>query len=139
MKIVVDTREKTPWLFKGVATVKRRLRAGDYSVVGLEERVAIERKTLDDFVRSLTAERSRFFRELAILRRYDFAAVVVEASLTDIRAGDYFADFKPKTVLALAIDVEVVQGVSVVFAGDREAAIAWSVLALDRARELHGG
>ena len=50
--IVVDTREQEPYGFNPdlVRPVRRALPAGDYSVAGLEETIAVERKTLDDFV-----------------------------------------------------------------------------------------
>ena len=34
--VVVDTREQRPWTFDGLEVVRRALRTGDYSVVGLE-------------------------------------------------------------------------------------------------------
>ena len=41
-RIIVDTREQSGYSFS-VPTVRRKLEAGDYSVKGLEERVAVER------------------------------------------------------------------------------------------------
>ena len=61
--IVIDTREQAPWTFNKGLVVERfgaafptevgTLDTGDYSVRGLEDRVRIERKSLDDFVRSV--------------------------------------------------------------------------------------
>ena len=48
--VVVDTREQEPYSFDSdkVSAVRKALPAGDYSLVGLEERVAVERKSLTD-------------------------------------------------------------------------------------------
>ena len=60
--IVIDTREQEPYSFDSrlVAAVRRALPAGDYSVEGMEERVAVERKSLDDFVSTVIHARRRF-------------------------------------------------------------------------------
>ncbi len=52
-RIVVDTREKEEYAFP-CAVLHRKLDAGDYSVQGHEDRVAVERKSLADFVHTLT-------------------------------------------------------------------------------------
>ncbi|RPH47035.1 MAG: hypothetical protein EHM91_06585, partial [Planctomycetota bacterium] len=67
--IVVDTREQRPYRFdpQFVVVTRRALPAGDYSIAGHETAVAIERKSLGDFVTSVIHERERFERELARL------------------------------------------------------------------------
>jgi ERCC4-type nuclease len=64
--VVVDTREQEPYSFDSdkVSAVRKALPAGDYSLVGLEERVAVERKSLTDFVSTVIRGRKRFHREL---------------------------------------------------------------------------
>ena len=91
LRIIIDTREQSPFAFTGypVEVAVAALEAGDYSVAGFERRVAVERKELGDLVGCLSGERERFQRELARLRGYDCAAVVVEASSDDLRRGLY--------------------------------------------------
>ena len=108
LRIVFDSREQCPFRFEGfnaVVTVGA-LEAGDYSLAGFERRVAIERKSLPDLVACLGVERERFARELARLRGYDCAAVVVEATADDLRAGHFRAKLNPEaawqSVLAFA-------------------------------------
>ena len=91
--IVVDTRERRGWDFPGA--VRKKLEAGDYSVSGLEHLVCVERKSLADLVQSLTRARARFFREIAILARRRFAAVVVEAAVADLVGHRYASDASP--------------------------------------------
>ena len=91
LRIVADSREQCPFTFAGypVEVGVAALEAGDYSVAGFERRVAVERKALGDLVGCLSGERERFEKELARLRGYDCAAVVVEASSDDLRRGLY--------------------------------------------------
>ena len=53
--VIVDTRETTPYLFQlhGVDIVRLSLAEGDYSAVGYEKLISIERKTKSDAYKSL--------------------------------------------------------------------------------------
>lgn len=68
MKIIIDTREQRPFAFLGqngdIETERGTLSLGDYSLAGLTDRVAVERKSLADLVMCLGKERERFQREL---------------------------------------------------------------------------
>jgi ERCC4-type nuclease len=121
MKIVVDTREQQPWTFEGqpVTTVTAKLDAGDYSVLGLEHRVAIERKSLDDWTGTVLRDRSRFYRELALLRAYEFRCVIIEAGVREIMEGRYKSQANPAAVLGFVAEVAVGQSVPVYLAGSR--------------------
>jgi len=91
MRIIRDSREQAPLTFTGypVEVAVGALEAGDYSLAGFERRVAVERKELGDLVGCLSGERARFEKELARLRGYDAAVVVVESPAGDLRAGRY--------------------------------------------------
>jgi len=67
-----------------VKTQSIGLKSGDYSIVGHEDEISIERKSLDDLYGTLTHGRERFERELERLQSMKFSAVVVEASWTVI-------------------------------------------------------
>ena len=97
LRIVVDTREQEPYTFPvdGISTIRRKLDAGDYSLEGFEERVAVERKSLDDFVSTVIRHRRRFHAELRKMRRLDAACVVVEAGFDDVLASRYTSSAHP--------------------------------------------
>lgn len=79
LEIVVDSHERYAWTFdhQQATTVRRALRAGDYGVsVGEEIVAAVERKSLQDLVSTLTSGRMRYL--LADLAALPAAAVVVE-------------------------------------------------------------
>lgn len=69
MKIIIDSREQAPFTFQhekyaGTVAEPGTLDTGDYSLAGLTDRVAVERKSLPDLVACLGRERERFEREL---------------------------------------------------------------------------
>ena len=122
--IVIDTREQEPYSFdpRLAAVVRRALPAGDYSVEGLETLVAVERKTLDDFVSTLIHSRKRFREELRRLAGYRARCVTVEAALTDILQMRYQGGAHPNAVLGSALSIILDFGVPVFFCGNRQAA-----------------
>ena len=122
--IVVDTREQEPYGFhpERAAVVRRALPAGDYSLEGLESRVAVERKTLDDLVRTVIRERERFRRELLMLSGYEASCVVVEAGLSDVLAKRYRAGAHPSSVLGAVVSIILDHKVPLFFCGDRRCA-----------------
>ena len=96
--ILVDTREQTPWAFT-LPTERATMRTGDYSVSGLEHLIAIERKSLADFVACCGYGRDRFVRELERLRGVRYRCVIIEADLATIEAGDWRGKLTPNHIL----------------------------------------
>jgi ERCC4-type nuclease len=122
--IIIDTREQEGYSFDSrlAATVRRALPAGDYSLEGLEERVAVERKTLDDFVSTVVHARPRFREELRKLAGYKAACVVVEAGVADVLLQRYRGAAHPNAVVGNALSIILDFGVPVFFCGNRQAA-----------------
>lgn len=102
--VAIDTREQMPFGFAGivadakqrklpvvVATKRRTLAAGDYSIVGMEDGIAIERKSIADLFSTIGQSRERFVRELERIQDgpYASAHVVVEGTWAQVLArGD---------------------------------------------------
>ena len=122
--IIIDSREQEEFSFdpKVVASDRAALPAGDYSLAGLADRVAVERKSLDDFVSTVIHNRSRFSRELEKLRVMDFGCVVVEAGLDDVLSGDYRGGANPHSVFGAAVSIIADCGVPVFFCSNRQIA-----------------
>lgn len=100
--ILIDTREpiETAWKFpEGIAVERLKLEEGDYTIKGFEGVVAVERKTLDDFVSSIMLD--RYWNEInrSIDKGYRSFVVVVEASMMDIQNARYTSQIKPASVL----------------------------------------
>ena len=101
--VAVDTREQLDWTFQGlrvdvsdstyprherglpllIPTQPATLNAGDYSIVGHENEIAIERKSPEDLYGSIGRGRGRFQRELERLAAFPGPTfVIVEAPWT---------------------------------------------------------
>lgn len=109
MKIVIDTREQAPLDFsKYNCTVETgTLATADYSLQGLETLAAIERKSEDDLLGSLTQGRERFERELARLRGFSLKSVVCETSWQRLAKGMYRSKMTPHSCLQSIIGLSV--------------------------------
>ena len=122
--ILIDTREQAEFSFdpRLAASERRALPAGDYSVVGLEGLVAVERKSLDDFVSTVIHSRERFHRELRKLAGYRAACVVVEGGVHDVLLGRYRGGAHPSAVLGNALSIILDFRIPVFFCSSRQAA-----------------
>jgi len=112
--IAVDTREQAPFRFTGlragsgqnagviaVAVERKHLPTGDYSIVGYENRIAVERKSKADLFMSVGAERNRFQREIERLNEFEFGAVVIEADFaTLLHVPPFRTKMRPEAVEA---------------------------------------
>ena len=128
--VVVDTREQKPYRYG--RSLRGTLPAGDYSIRGLESRVAVERKEKADAYGSLGRGRARFEREVARLSAYDYAAVVIEADLADFLEAPAFSGMRPRAAVNTLVSWSVKYGVHVFFAGSRPLARALTYRILEK-------
>lgn len=91
LNVIIDTREQTPWHFDPafVSASVQTLRTGDYALAG-DDRFAIERKSLDDFLGTIGTGWGRFNRELQRMDGADFVAKVVIVESDFINTCFYF-------------------------------------------------
>ena len=118
--ILIDSREQEGYMFS-VPSARRKLDAGDYSIEGFEGRIAVERKSMADFVNTVIRGRKRFHKELIKLATYEAACVVVECSFRDLIEGQYRSDAHPKALIGSVMSIIVDFGVPVYFCSDRQA------------------
>lgn len=85
--ILTDTREQAPLPFEHFPTTRTMLQTGDYSAHGMQDLLAIERKSIPDLLRSITQERERFTKELARLRCYPTRALLIVGTHADMKAA----------------------------------------------------
>jgi ERCC4-type nuclease len=124
LPIVVDTREQRPWVFDPSQVIASRaaLPAGDYSLVGLETRVVLERKSIGDLVQTVIHDWLRFRKELNRLSGFDVAAVVVEGNLEQIVRHEYESDALPASVLGRINGIFLDHTIPVLFWGSSQLA-----------------
>jgi ERCC4-type nuclease len=119
--IIVDTREQTPWCFpEDQQVVRAGLPAGDYSIRGYEETIALERKSLNDLVSTVIHQRDRFFKELVKLKSYRRKLVVVEGDVSDIFELRYNSKAHPFSILGAIQNYHAIFNIPFVFWGSRE-------------------
>lgn len=111
--IICDTREQAPYGFQNIKadapdsnrtlvipTKRIALKTGDYSILGYESEITIERKDHSDLYSTLIDGRERFTREFERMTagNFRFAAVVVEASWSRIMQPPPGRKIHPKSI-----------------------------------------
>ena len=103
--LIVDSMEQKPYSFRQfckwfVSIERRKLPVGDYSIAGLEDRVAIERKSLQDLFnyRSPYGSRENFMWACERLGKFAFAALVIEGSISKTLQSNEFSSMHPNAV-----------------------------------------
>lgn len=121
--IVVDSREQTPLTFTRLQSVDGTLYTGDYSIVGLEELFAVERKTVPDLCACCCGDnRARFERELHRIRGFQFKRLLIVGTEEQIFRGRYLSGVTPQAVFATLACFEVRYDLPVVFVRSPELA-----------------
>jgi DNA excision repair protein ERCC-4 len=118
---IVDSREQLPFDLAPLRTVQGSLPTGDYSVVGLESVIAIERKSLSDLLGCVGSERERFDREVQRLLAYPSRLLLIETSWGDLEAGEWRSQVTPAAAVGSVLGW-IAMGLPVILAGDRERA-----------------
>ena len=86
--VIVDTREqKNLWSFADYDevnnVVEKKLDTGDYTIVGLEDRLCIERKhSISELAKNITEK--RFERELERMSKFPHSFLILEFGLCDV-------------------------------------------------------
>jgi len=148
-RIVVDTREQLPWGFEFVDkttgelktydTASAKIDEGDYELEGLHGTCVIERKSLPDFVSSITWGRDRFVRELERMQeKVEHPFVFIEANVDEVLRGEYQNNVVPRAIIGSALSFAVdFPAVHFVWCGCRRYAEAQAlVLFADIEREM---
>ncbi len=120
MKIVIDTREKKPWNFENHHQIFKKLETGDYSLSRFEDKIAIERKSLDDYIQSVVRNRHRFSKTLKRLSKLKYSCIVVESSFNQMMLGIYHSNVNPKFLKLQTNTIKTIFGLPIYFCEDRQ-------------------
>lgn len=118
---IIDTREQCPLDLSPLSSVEGTLTTGDYSVVGLENIVTVERKSLSDALSCVGRERERFDREVQRMLAYPTRVLVIEATWGDLEAGEWRSQVTPRAAVGSVLGW-MAAGLPVLMAGDHERA-----------------
>lgn len=133
MIIIVDSREKTPLYFRKSSTLEdvvvEKLDAGDYSIKGYEDKIAIERKSPNDLFGTLGKGHKRFKKELERAKDYDYFCILVECSLTTVLnkefEGAHYCQMLGDTIVQIAYTLKMKYGVDIVFCNGKSEAVSY--------------
>lgn len=81
--IVQDTRENQPWDFSfyGIDKVRKTLKTGDYTLLGYEDKLCIERKkSTGELATNLGTKSKQFWAELNRMKDYQYRYLILEFS-----------------------------------------------------------
>jgi len=107
---IVDTREQNPLSFRRFkgwfAKIEHRaLKLGDYSIQGMENTCAVERKDLADLIQSFTTNRAVFIDRLRRMAELPHSLLVVTSSLTEIKSEYPYRGANPNRITQSLIAV----------------------------------
>lgn len=123
--IVCDTREPWPdhpWLaHMPLRVVRGGLATGDFTVQGLADQIAIERKTEGDLLACIGTERERFQRELDRMLAFPTRAVIAETTWEQLEAGEWRSRITSAQAIGSVLSWTA-QGIPIVLAGTPERA-----------------
>jgi ERCC4-type nuclease len=147
--VLIDSREQDPFVFfdgdkpilPNIELVTRvtTLHDGDYTIDGFSDNLRIERKSLGDYVSTVIQGWLPFTHRLKNLGKYDYAAIFVEASLSDILNQKYYGKAEPASVLGKTFSIVNRYRIPVFFADDKascsKAALHWLIYSSRLAKE----
>lgn len=147
--IVADVNEHLPhhlgYRFESidppVRVVTSNLYVGDYTVLGLEDRVIVERKTFDDLYGSFGKwKRENMIERVGLMDGYDFAAVVVECDYVTAMGGHPYSKVHPRSLSGTIVALKQrYKGVHWEFMPDRECGERMTFRILERFYQDHCG
>lgn len=124
LTVIVDTREPDPppWNLAPLKSIRDTLVTGDYTIKGLNDHIVCERKTLGDLISVCSGEsRERFEKELKRMLAIPARCVIVEATWTDLSAGNWYSKLHPNSAIGSVLGW-IGWGIPFIFANDAKTA-----------------
>jgi len=124
--IIIDTREQQPWDFPEHTVAHKKLDAGDYSIEGLENILAIERKKSVNEIANNIVE-SRFKDAILRLSQHKYSFLLLEFDIENVlnypigsnlpkRLWDK-VKITPAFLMKHIVDWQIVHNIKVIFCG----------------------
>jgi len=128
MIIIQDTREQLPLNFRRSKNVEdiitKKLDTGDYSILGYEDKIAIERKSAMDLFGTLGKGHKRFQRELERAVEMDYFCILVECPFISIYEKSFDNAHRSKmrgdTIIKICYTLKFKYGIDVIFCNGRK-------------------
>jgi ERCC4-type nuclease len=144
--IIVDTREQIPWEFELHNIAKQKLDTGDYSILGFENIIAIERKkSVSELATNLSE--SRFNDVLERLSKIKHPYLVFEFSLEEVYNFPVGSDIPKRLwdklrisgnyIIKRLIEIQLKYNIQVIFCDDPSNAEKFCVSLMKRIYERY--
>lgn len=137
--IIVDTREQKPWSFDHHAKANHKLDTGDYSIEGLENTLAIERKrNVSEFANNITE--SRFPDVVERLSKIKYSFILFEFDMEHVMNFPIGSNIpkrlwnkiriSPAFLLKHILDLQLHHNIKIIFCGNSDNAekVALSIM-----------
>lgn len=135
-KVLQDTREQNPWDFSfyGIEKTIKKLDTGDYTLVGYEDKLCIERKySTGELSVNLGSKSKQFWAEINRMLDFEYRYLILEFSHDTMRRFPKDSGIPQKTHGKLRMNANFITscldriqndyGIEVIFAGDKTNAI----------------
>jgi len=141
--IVVDTREQKPWVFENYSTAHHKLDTGDYSIQGLENIIAIERKrNVAEIAHNITE--NRFDDVIDRLSKTKYPFILLEFNLQSVMQYPVGSTIPkklwnkiritPNFIIKHLLELQIEHNINIIFCGDSDNA---EKMALSILKKIH--
>ncbi len=107
----IDTREQEALFLdkppSGLHIVREVLSCGDYSIVGYENKITVEKKSVLDLLSCLGQQRDRFKVEIEHMATFERKWIVVLGSEEELLSFQVYSKMHPNSVRASICSIEV--------------------------------
>lgn len=136
--VIKDSREQDGHIFERFegrftscnGMLVKKLETGDYSLVGLEDKLCIERKgRVSELAINLGKDKHRFLAEIERMKSFPFKFLILEFSLEDVNnfpEGSEIPEEKWKSVVVtgkyivkMLVEFQMYYGIHVLFCGNK--------------------
>ena len=127
--ILQDSREQLPLftrLPKGLTVCSATLKVGDYSVVGMQDMIACERKQISDLIPFCTSDHVATKAKMAKLEKMEWAGLIIEARESEVYQPYRFSQASPESIRQALASFSVKHNVHI-YIGDREHIMRWMI------------
>ena len=132
IQLLQDDREKDGWseeyLGAGFKVENKRMKTGDYTIVGMEKILCIEKKSGWSEIAcdiATKANRQRFVKMLRRMKKYPIKIMVIHDKITTLLGRQFFSSsIHPHVVLGWLLNFQLEYGITVLLVGKKSKAKA---------------
>ena len=150
--VIRDTREQEGYYFSEydmcLGMVDQKLDTGDYSIVGMEDKVCIERKgCVEELAINLGQKKQTFLREIDRMKEFPHKFIILECSLSELvdfpensripEKSKGSVKITGKYMLKCLMEFQLYDNIHVIFCGNKYNAFLTVSSLLKRVNELY--